>query len=59
MNTELKLVIINNEIPKRTIYVVQMGAAYRSFDTRDEAELHAQILQKLGHHEAIIREIYC
>ena len=59
MNTELKLIVINNEIPKRTLYVVQMGASYRSFDTKEEAELHAEVLRRFGHHDVTIREIYC
>ena len=59
MNTELKLVVINDKIPKHTLYVVQIGTAYRSFDTKEDAELLAEVLHRSEHRNVTIREICC
>lgn len=59
MNTELKLVVINNEIPKHILWVVQMGASYRTFDDENEARIHAEVLRRFGHIPVTIRQIEC
>ena len=59
MNTELKLIVINNEIPKHTLYIVHAGAICRSFDDEKEAQLHAEILKRLCQYPVTIREVLC
>ena len=59
MNTELKVISHNNEIPKHTLYVIQMGASYRSFDDEKEAQLHAEVLRKFGNMPVTIKQIEC
>ena len=59
MNAELKLIVINNEIPKHTLYIVNAGAVCRSFDNEQEAILHADILKRVSPYPVTIKEVIC
>ena len=54
MNENLKMVVITNDTPRRTIWMTQFGAAIRTFETEREARDHARLLETLTGHQVLI-----